>query len=78
RLSVERREPMMDIENHELPRLLADSIQLGLLRGTRTLGMEAGFLALPRALWLLLEYGVEECANRWLRQEPFFGLRKEW
>lgn len=73
RKSVAEAEPMTMIENHPMPRLLADAVQLGLLRGSRGLNMEAGYLALPRALQLLFEHGVDVCARDWLGGGPFFA-----
>ena len=78
RKSLADRDPQAMIENHPLPRLLADHFQLGLLGGTHGLGLEAGYLALPRALRLLLDHGVEACARDWLRGEPFFGRKRRW
>lgn len=78
RRSLTDHDPQALIENHPLPRLLADHIQLGLLNGTHALGLEAGYLALPRALALLQEHGVEACALDWLAGRPFFGRKHQW
>ncbi|WP_320170499.1 YkgJ family cysteine cluster protein [Maridesulfovibrio sp.] len=65
------------IENHPLPRLLAASVQTGLLQGARDLGLETGFLLLTRAVLLLLEggaeHGVMNCTTDWLEGRPFFA-----
>lgn len=64
------------IENHPFPRILADSIQLGLLNGAREKGLETGFLLLPRAVNLILEHGTDnigELARGWLAGKPFFA-----
>lgn len=64
------------IENHPLPRIIADSIQIGLLNGAKETGLETGYLLLPRAVYLLLENGVEnitELTENWLKGEAFFA-----
>jgi Fe-S-cluster containining protein len=76
--SVRLREPQALIENHPLPRQVADALQLGLLRGTAALHLEAGYLALPRAASLLLELGADAAAGHWLSRGPFFASRREW
>ncbi len=78
RRSLVERDPQILIENHPLPRLLADHFQLGLLKGAHALGLEAGYLALPRALRLLLDHGAGACARDWLRGQPFFGRKRQW
>lgn len=70
--------PDHPIENHPLPRQVADALQLGLLRGTSRLGLEAGYLALPRAAWLLGAGGAAPLAALWLAREPFFARRRSW
>jgi Fe-S-cluster containining protein len=73
---------MTPIENHPIMRLIAESIQKGLLRGASALGLEAGYLLMVRAVSLLLEGGPEkgllDCTGGWLRGEPFFGRKKSW
>lgn len=70
------------IENHAIVRLLAESIQLGLLHGSSALGLEAGYLLLARATVLLLEGGLEKnvlsCTDDWLRGKAFFARKKAW
>ncbi|MFW5733860.1 MAG: YkgJ family cysteine cluster protein [Oceanidesulfovibrio sp.] len=70
------------IENHPLPRLLAESVQLGLLHGANGLGLEAGYLLLARAMSLLLDGGLEknllECTGHWLSGGPFFARNRAW
>ena len=70
------------IEHHPILRLVADGIQTGLLRGYKTLGLEAGFLLMARAVLLLLEGGAEQgvlaCTVDWLQGKPFFARRKAW
>lgn len=78
RSSVEEQDPMLLIENHPLPRALAESIQLGMLHASREHGLEAGFLVLARAIWLMRELGVERCTSSWLKGEPFFAHRRRW
>ena len=66
------------IENHPLPRILADSIQLGLLNGAKESGLEAGYLLLPRAVAMLLKGGsdtVVELTKDWLEGKPLFAKR---
>ncbi|WP_022660448.1 YkgJ family cysteine cluster protein [Paucidesulfovibrio longus] len=71
-------DPLTMIENHALPRLLAEAIQLGLLHGSRVHGLEAGFLVITRAVRLMLDHGVGECAADWLQGRPFFGRGTSW
>lgn len=71
--SVQEQNPMVLIENHALPRELAESLQLGLLYGSQGLGMEAGYLLLPRALHLLLKKGPLSCGEVWLQRGGFFA-----
>jgi len=78
RAANESANPMTMIENHALPRVLADAVQLGLLQGSKACGMEAGFLVITRAVKLLLEHGVAECARGWLAGEAFFGRGHSW
>lgn len=70
------------IENHPIAWLIADSIQQGILRGASTLGLEAGYLLMARAIMLLLENGAEQslldCSSDWLGGRPFFGRKREW
>ncbi|MFW5498083.1 MULTISPECIES: YkgJ family cysteine cluster protein [unclassified Maridesulfovibrio] len=64
------------IENHPLPRIAADSIQIGILNGAKETGRETGYLLLPRAVYLLLEGGAENIAqltDKWLKGEAFFA-----
>ncbi|WP_415716243.1 YkgJ family cysteine cluster protein [Maridesulfovibrio sp.] len=64
------------IENHPLPRILADSIQLGLLNGAKGIGLEAGYLLLARAVSMLLEGGADrvvELTQDWLEGRPLFA-----
>jgi len=77
RLSVANRAPMALIENHALPRDLAQAMQHGLLQGATTLGLEAGFLLLPRALHLMLEHGPLSCGETWLQGGEFFRKWRE-
>lgn len=73
---------MTPIENHQIMRQIAESIQKGLLRGSKTLGLEAGYLLMTRAVSLLMEGGGEkgllDCTGDWLRGSPFFGRKKNW
>lgn len=78
RLSIAERDPMRMIENHALLRDLADAVQTGLLQGTSQLGLEAGYLVITRALRLMLDCGVVECAADWLEGKPFFGRPRTW
>lgn len=71
-------DPWTMIENHALPRVLAEAIQLGLLQASRAHGLEAGFLVVTRAARLMLEHGVGECAVDWLGGRPFFGRKISW
>ncbi|QJT09455.1 YkgJ family cysteine cluster protein [Oceanidesulfovibrio marinus] len=70
------------IENHAIMRLLAESVQLGLLHGASALGLEAGYLLLARAMALLLDGGLEKnvlsCAEDWLSGGAFFARKKAW
>ncbi|WP_432735123.1 YkgJ family cysteine cluster protein [Maridesulfovibrio sp. FT414] len=67
------------IENHPLPRVMAESIQLGLLNGSSEMQLETGYLLLPRAAYLLLqekdEKGMIELADNWLNGQPFFAKK---
>lgn len=72
RLSVVNQDPLALIENHALPRELAQAMQQGQLFGAQELGLEAGFLLLPRALHLLLEHGAMACGEAWLQGREFF------
>ncbi len=78
RASVELRDPQMMIENHELHRQLAEAVQFGFLQGSKELNLEAGYLLLPRALHLLLEYGILECSETWLHGGAFFARKILW
>ena len=73
---------MTPIENHPILRLIADSVQSGLLRGANALGLEAGYLLMARAMALLLEgdpeQGLTDRAADWLDGNPFFGRRTDW
>jgi len=73
---------MTPIENHPIMRLITESIQQGILRGSKSLGLESGYLLMARAVSLLLEGGAEkgllDCTVDWLRGSPFFGRRKHW
>ncbi|WP_320176175.1 YkgJ family cysteine cluster protein [Maridesulfovibrio sp.] len=63
------------IENHPLPRIIADSIQVGILNGAKETGLETGYLLLPRAVYLLLESGaenIEDLTENWLNGKAFF------
>lgn len=71
-------DPWTMIENHALPRHVAEAIQLGLLHGSRALGLEAGFLVITRATRTMLTHGVGECAVDWLQGKPFFGRSTPW
>lgn len=71
-------DPMTMIENHALPRELAEAMQLGLLRGSQACGKEAGFLVITRAVKLMQEFGLTECARAWLAGEPFFARQHPW
>lgn len=73
RSSIENRDPFAPVENHSIVREIAEGIQLGLLHGTKNLGLEAGFLILPRAVKLMHRDGVAECATRWLDGDFFFA-----
>lgn len=70
------------IENHPIQRLLANSIQNGILRGSKSLGLEAGFLIISRAAFLLFDGGLEKglmnCTSEWLQGKPFFGKKRDW
>lgn len=70
------------IENHPIVRLMADSIQAGLLRGASGLGLEAGYLLMARAVRLLLDGTSEtrllDCSGDWLGGKPFFGRKRDW
>ncbi len=67
---------MAPIENQPLPRIVADSIQIGLLNAAKELRLETGYLLLPRAVHLVLEGGndtVVELTENWLEGKPFFA-----
>ena len=70
------------IENHPIMRLIAESIQKGLLRGSSALGLEAGYLLMVRAVSLLMEGGAQQglldCTGDWLGGKPFFGRKRDW
>ena len=70
------------IEHHPVLRLIADGVQGGLLKGSKALGLEAGYLLMARAVLLLLEGGAEQgvlgCTVDWLQGKPFFARRKSW
>jgi hypothetical protein len=70
------------IENHPIMRLMAESIQKGLLRGAGGLGLEAGYLLMVRAVWLLMQDGLEQglldCTGDWLSGKPFFARERDW
>lgn len=70
------------IENHPILRVMADSIQNGLLHGARALDLEAGYLLMARATRLLLHGDpartILDCAESWLLGQPFFGKKKDW
>jgi len=70
------------IETHPLPKLLADCVQTGMLRGARDLGLETGFLLMARAMWMLLDGGLENNliarTDEWLQGKPFFASKREW
>lgn len=64
------------IENHPLPRILAESILLGILNGAKKSGFETGYLLLARAAYMLLEGGaenVEGLTRNWLAGGPLFA-----
>ncbi|MGE4423821.1 MAG: YkgJ family cysteine cluster protein [Pseudodesulfovibrio sp.] len=73
---------MTPIENHPIMRQIADAIQSGLLRGASSLGLEAGYLLMARAMALLLsddpEQGLIDGTADWLDGKPFFGRKTEW
>lgn len=75
RLSNELADPQHPIESHAAPRQLAEALQLGMLRGVRRAGLEAGYLALPRAVVLLAEFGAEHLGRIWLAGGPMFAGR---
>lgn len=75
RASIENRSPLDPIENHPMPREMAEAVQLGLLEGSQRLGLEAGYLVLARAVLLMLRRGVVECAGQWLSGGAFFATR---
>jgi len=77
RASIENRSPLDPIENHPLPRELAEAVQTGLLEGVSALGLEAGYLVLARAVRLMLRRGVVDCAGQWLGGRGFFQSR-DW
>lgn len=77
RRSVEEGDPMLLIENHPMPRALAEALQLGLLLASRDTGREAGFLVLARALRLMRLRPVTACASDWLAGQAFFALCQE-
>ncbi|WP_316896707.1 YkgJ family cysteine cluster protein [Pseudodesulfovibrio indicus] len=70
------------IENHPILRLMADSIQDGLLRGSRSMALEAGYLLMARATHLLLRDDpaatILACAESWLLGQPLFGRKRDW
>jgi hypothetical protein len=61
------------IQSHQIPMDIAGSIQEGLLRGTKNLGLEAGLLDLRTAVKIMLHIGVAECVDAWLQGDFFFG-----
>lgn len=82
RQSNQSGDALAPIENHPLLRMLAESVQLGLLHGANALGLEAGYLLLPRAMALLLGEDVEknllDFTDDWLRGKPFFARKRDW
>ena len=80
RYSNQTGDALAPIENHALPRLLAESIRTGLLCGANDLGLEAGYMLTVRAVFLLLEAGqgdlgrgLLEFLDSWLRGGAFFS-----
>ncbi|WP_419785346.1 YkgJ family cysteine cluster protein [Pseudodesulfovibrio sp.] len=73
---------MTPIENHAIIRQIAESIQQGILRGSKALGLEAGYLLMTRATSLLLEAGAEkgllDYTGEWLQGHPFFARKRSW
>lgn len=73
---------LTQIENHSILRVMSLGIQNGLLRGSKAMGLEAGYLLLVRAVLLLLENGAEQgvltSTEDWLNGRPFFGRKKDW
>lgn len=65
------------IENHELPRMLAEGIQRGILSGTQELKLESGFIMVPRAVKIMLHEQLSEniikYSKNWLEGKPFFA-----
>lgn len=81
-LSNQSEDAMTLIEHHPLLRLLAESVQTGLLQGANALGLESGYLLMVRAMSLLMEDGAEKglisCTDDWLRGKPFFARKRDW
>jgi Fe-S-cluster containining protein len=81
RRSNQSENAMTLIENHPAQRLIADSIQRGLLDGSKELGLEAGFMLMARAVLLFLEDDAEnrlfDCTGDWLSGRPFFNRKRD-
>lgn len=75
--SNESADAMTLVEQHPLPMLLAEAVRTGMLRGAQALGLETGFLLLPRAVVLMLDTGVMACAEAWLAGRAFFAANRE-
>jgi Fe-S-cluster containining protein len=77
RQSNETGNAMAPIENHPLLRVIAESYQRGLMNGGRNMGLETGFLLLPRAVGQLLSGGIDkkiiDYSEKWLGGKPFFA-----
>lgn len=76
RMSLKENNTFVPVESHSLIVELAESIQDGILRGTKNLGLEAGYLSLPKALKVMLREGVAESVNLWLEGDFFFARAK--
>jgi Fe-S-cluster containining protein len=81
RRSNQSENAMTLIENHPAQRLIADSIQRGLLDGSKELGLEAGFMLMARAVLLFLGDDAEnrlfDCTGDWLSGRPFFNRKRD-
>lgn len=78
RMSILEHNPYVSIEDNAMIVEIADSIQGGLLRGTRNLGLESGCLPLHKAVKFMFREGVAESVGKWLQGDFFFTKAKSF